>query len=223
MNLSAADFVIFDCDGVLIDSNKLKGQAFLEVIKSESSDDRSAFSAYHKQHGGISRNSKFTWFYRDYLRRTNWQKEVEEGLKKFKSEMESSLLEASLVPGIQEFLQYLNAMKKKCIVISAGADDELISILKQKGLISCFLEVLGNSNNKFQHIERLLEKKVINGAGIYFGDSLADYEAAKKFDLEFIFVSGYTLWGEGLDFCNSENIEIIPDFCALGSAGQVIE
>ena len=59
--------VIFDCDGVLFDSNHIKSNVFSEVLSGESREAIDAFSKFHAANGGLSRYKKFDWFYRDYL------------------------------------------------------------------------------------------------------------------------------------------------------------
>ena len=46
--------IIFDCDGVIFDSNKLKITAFREVLSAYPKHLVNDFIKYHKEHGGIS-------------------------------------------------------------------------------------------------------------------------------------------------------------------------
>jgi len=62
LDLLKYDYLIFDCDGVILDSNRLKSQAFADALLDEPPERIKAFVRYHKQHGGISRYEKFRYF-----------------------------------------------------------------------------------------------------------------------------------------------------------------
>ena len=55
--------LIFDCDGVVLNSNKVKTEAFYEtVVKKYGSQAATALADHHKTNGGISRYKKFEFF-----------------------------------------------------------------------------------------------------------------------------------------------------------------
>ena len=56
--------VILDCDGVILDSNNLKTEAFKRVLGSKEYDSGliRKFIMYHKKNGGVSRYEKFKVF-----------------------------------------------------------------------------------------------------------------------------------------------------------------
>ena len=53
------DVFIFDCDGVILDSNILKSEAFEHALTLEDKSDVERLIQYHKDNGGISRYEKF--------------------------------------------------------------------------------------------------------------------------------------------------------------------
>ena len=80
MDLQSTKLVIFDLDGVLIDSVELKGQVFAEVF-SDFPSETERILALHRANGGVSRARKIKLIYReltgkeidcyDYARRIN--------------------------------------------------------------------------------------------------------------------------------------------------------
>ena len=58
------DFFIFDCDGVILNSNSIKNFAFRLTLKNENKDLVDSFIKYHKENGGISRYEKFQHFFK---------------------------------------------------------------------------------------------------------------------------------------------------------------
>ena len=53
---------IFDCDGVILDSNKLKTEAFREILIDERYEDIELFIEYHQLNQGINRYEKLNIF-----------------------------------------------------------------------------------------------------------------------------------------------------------------
>ena len=47
--------IIFDCDGVILNSNQIKTNAFRKVLKQFNNKAIDEFIQYHKDNGGISR------------------------------------------------------------------------------------------------------------------------------------------------------------------------
>ena len=62
IDLSLYRTFVFDCDGVILNSNKTKSDAFRAVISSRWPEHTEAFLAHHRLHGGISRHEKFNYF-----------------------------------------------------------------------------------------------------------------------------------------------------------------
>ena len=60
---------VFDCDGVVLNSNQIKTDAFYEAAKAYGSENAQALKDYHIQNGGVSRYEKFKYFILDILGR----------------------------------------------------------------------------------------------------------------------------------------------------------
>ena len=58
--------IVFDFDGVIIESFDIKTQAFRELFKDSDKVDK--IVEYHKQNGGVSRYKKFRYIYREILK-----------------------------------------------------------------------------------------------------------------------------------------------------------
>ena len=54
--------LIFDCDGIILNSNKIKTDAFREVVSIYGKEASISLVKYHLQNGGISRYHKFNYF-----------------------------------------------------------------------------------------------------------------------------------------------------------------
>ena len=62
--------IVFDFDGVLVDSVHIKTKAFEKLFKNEEEEKVQQFLAFHKKHGGVSREEKVRYFYSNILRRS---------------------------------------------------------------------------------------------------------------------------------------------------------
>ena len=54
---------VFDCDGVVLDSNQIKTQAFYNATQSYGHEFADQLVNYHLKNGGVSRYEKFEYFF----------------------------------------------------------------------------------------------------------------------------------------------------------------
>ncbi|MFH7588150.1 HAD family hydrolase, partial [Oceanimonas smirnovii] len=64
MKHPVTDYVtlVFDCDGVVLNSNKVKTEAFYKAALPYGEAAAQAMVDYHVAHGGVSRYKKFAYF-----------------------------------------------------------------------------------------------------------------------------------------------------------------
>ena len=61
-NLKSYKNLIFDCDGIILNSNKIKTEAFKEVVYHYGKEAAEELVQFHIMNGGISRYEKFNYF-----------------------------------------------------------------------------------------------------------------------------------------------------------------
>ena len=105
LNCTNYDCLIFDCDGVILDSNLLKSRAFSDALPDEQPELVKLFVDYHKQHGGISRYEKFKYYFTVIQNCTDAEKKIKEALLRFALIVKKGLLTCEYVPGVHEFLK----------------------------------------------------------------------------------------------------------------------
>ena len=59
--------LIFDCDGVILNSNEIKTEAFRKTLQKYNLDAVDEFIKYHKENGGLSRYIKLENFLKNIL------------------------------------------------------------------------------------------------------------------------------------------------------------
>jgi len=66
-DLSNYDTIAFDCDGIILDSNRVKTAAFYHAALAFGQSAAEAIRDYHIANGGISRFKKFEWLISEHL------------------------------------------------------------------------------------------------------------------------------------------------------------
>jgi phosphoglycolate phosphatase-like HAD superfamily hydrolase len=206
---------IFDCDGVLFDSNHIKSESFAQTVASESPDAIASLLAYHADNGGVSRFRKFEWFYRDFLAKKDWEDLAQVASDRFSQIVLEKLMLAPMVDGTELLLQNIAERGINCFVVSAGAHDEVNMLINYRGISSYFVEVLGSPTSKIDHLARLENEARLVRPGVFIGDAISDLRAAEMFGLEFIFVAKHTLWSEGEKVCKMAGWPVVRDLTEI--------
>ena len=128
-NLIKYKCVIFDCDGVILDSNEIKTKAFKKTLRRELAHHVEDFINFHKLNGGISRYDKFNYFFSQIKKENIDQLTLNNYLNEFSKILKKELISCNLVPGVTRVLEYLYLNNINCIVISGGDQIELNYIL----------------------------------------------------------------------------------------------
>lgn len=196
----------FDCDGVILDSNKLKTQAFYEVAKPYGEDIANDFVHYHRTNGGISRFEKFNKLWRDMLNLK--QDGVDELVQKYGEICHRKLLQCNVTPGFTDFLSCIRGRK---IVVSGSEEKELRSIFQLRSLHSEFDAIYGSPKNKLDIISELS----FDHPAVLVGDSRYDYEVAAELGLSFIFMSGFTEFEDWEEYFSDKDVMIVNDMRCL--------
>jgi phosphoglycolate phosphatase-like HAD superfamily hydrolase len=197
---------IFDFDGVILDSNHLKGNAFYEVACHFSPATANDFLEYHRGNPGINRRHKFRHFFENLLGMTDYQRELERALDLFVTVSLKKMLSVPFVHGVQEFLDQIPP-DRNTYIVSAGDESDLHKIVNARGIQPQFDGVFGGPKPKIEIIQGLSLK----GSTIYFGDSEVDLETANHFGHDFIFVSEASLWLQGRQRC----VNVIKNFSEI--------
>ena len=206
--------IIFDCDGVILDSNEVKSEAFRSCLVHEDRKQVEAFITYHKKNQGISRFKKLKYFYEKIKKERGFDDKLKQNLAIFNNILKKNLYVTNFVEGVMDVLKFAKQNNIKCIVNSGGYEEELKELFKFKKINHYFDEILGSPNSKIENLLLLKEKKRILYPCVFFGDSQSDYIAAKKFDLEFIYVKKYSNWSGYKDELNVSD-QIIDTFIDL--------
>ena len=178
--------IIFDFDGVILDSIPVKTEAFRKLFQNYPEKVVDKFIEFHLENGGMSRYEKIRYFFKELLQK-NLSKEEVLYYANLYSELTKQELanEKYLIKEVVNFIK--NNYWKYNFHIASGADkNDLRYICDELGLTKYFLSINGSPKIKSEIVKDILEecgykKKEI----ILIGDSINDYEAAKLNDIEF--------------------------------------
>jgi len=204
--------VVFDNDGVIMDSNAAKTEAFALALEGEEEVLIEKFINYHKAFGGVSRFEKIKYFYLNIKKEKNYLFPVRKALERYSYYSKQALLSADLMPGVEDFLKLLKEHNKIVHVVSGSDQEELIEIYDNRNLMQYFTQVYGSPQTKSDILKKIIEDFKISYPAVYFGDAMLDYSTAIKYDLDFIYISSKSEWEEGISFCKEMNCLVEPNF-----------
>ena len=178
--------IVFDFDGVILESAKIKTEAFADVVKDYPKQQADAFVAYHMTHMGISRHVKFRYFIEEILKQP-YSEEVEQKLAdKFSDIVFSRVMECPFVPGAKEFLER-NYLKYEMYIASGTPEEELRQVVEGRDLSQYFKRIYGTPMKKEEIVEAIChEYGYLKEEMVFVGDASTDKNAAYNTGLVFI-------------------------------------
>lgn len=210
MNLSRIRTWIFDCDGVILDSNSVKTDAFYAVALPFGEQPARQFVEYHQAHGGISRYEKFQYFFSRILKKEDFAEDLTASLDQYGRIVQEKLLSAAETKGFREFLRSLPDTSKK-FVVSGGNEGEIRDVFHRRGLDRCFDGIYGSPRDKKEIVSSLIRSRNIDEPAVFIGDSRFDYEVAREFGFDFIFISRYSEFSQWDSYFADKKDVIIAD------------
>jgi HAD superfamily hydrolase (TIGR01549 family) len=177
--------IIFDFDGVICESVEVKKQAFYKLF-ADCPQHVESIVEYHMENGGISRFKKFEVIYRDMLKKVLTKEQSEELGRRFSEYCYQGVIDAPFVDGAHEFLdKYYRHLK--LFIVSGTPQDEMLRIVKERGLTKFFQGVYGSPRTKGE-LNRLILKKfdLLPEEVVFVGDSINDLDGAGEAGVAFI-------------------------------------
>ena len=198
--------VIFDCDGVLVDTNGLNEANIRDAALACVGPDVAArFVDYFVSHNGLPREEKIAHFFPD----ERLQQAV---LTKYNELNRGSLLDVTPVPEAAAFVEGLARRGIPLYVLSGGDEGEVRALLENSGLAPFFQRIMGGPRSKMDHVEGLS----LSGRTCYFGDSRYDYEVAERFGFDFFFLSRHTQFEDWQSFfAGRPDVVVMHGFASL--------
>lgn len=218
MNIDLQQYksMVFDCDGVVLDSNVVKTEAYFRASKNLGATDAQAQALvdYHVRLGGISRYHKFDYYLREVLQQPATKEAIQALLDEFGRELEVGLMQCAIARGLDS----LRAATPNAVwfILSGGDQQELRTLFAQRKLEHLFDGgIFGSPDNK----DEVLARKTANGQlqfpALFIGDSKYDHAAATHAGLDFVFLSDWTEVADWQEYCATNQIRVLGNIADL--------
>lgn len=178
--------IIFDFDGVILDSVPTKTEAFRKLFQDFSIDKVEELIKYHIENGGKSRYTKIKYFFNDLLNKEITEEEILKFANKYSELTKEELTSTKyLINDTLDFIQ--QNYKKYQMHIASGADEnDLLYICEKLDLTKYFLSINGSPIVKSKIVKNILDlNNYKENETILIGDSINDYEAANFNNIDF--------------------------------------
>lgn len=177
--------VIFDFDGVIVESADIKTEAFAQLFSGYTRKlDR--IIEYHLANEGISRYVKFRYIYENILKeKLTKEDEIKLG-SDFSKIVLDEVLAAPFVAGAREFLRS-NSGRYIFFIASGTPEEELRDIIHRRGISGYFKYVYGSPVTKPEAIKDIMKRHGLSRKELLFvGDADSDRAAARQAGIRYI-------------------------------------
>lgn len=178
--------IIFDFDGVILDSVPTKTEGFKKLFQNFSTDDVNKLVLYHELNGGKSRYVKIKYFFNELLHKDISEQEILEYANKYSEITKEELTNPKYI--IEDTLNFIKTNHKKYEMhIASGADEnDLRYICEKLDLTKYFLSISGSPKIKSEIVKDIvLDNSYEINETILIGDSVNDFDSAKDNGIDF--------------------------------------
>ena len=187
--------IVFDFDGTLIDSNRIKKQTFYDILDERW--DSSYLDEIFALDNPGDRYSILHKFVELNFRRQSvviFQDEIEryaaQLVDAYTQQCEYQLSLCSEIPGATAALTKLKAQGHMIFINSATPDDSLLRVITARNLDHLFDGVFGSTSSKYENLSKILKlTKTTSEQLIMVGDDIGDLQAANQIGCKFIGVA----------------------------------
>jgi HAD superfamily hydrolase (TIGR01549 family) len=195
--------VLWDFDGVILDSMKVRDWGFEEIFKDFDQELIDKLLAFHRKNGGLSRYVKIRYFFEELLGKSITEEEVLEYAQKFSVLMRKELTNSkNLILDAVEFISK-NHQNYNFHIVSGSDQEELRFLNKELGIDQYFISIHGSPTSKKELVTNLLEVHNYHKESIcLIGDSINDYEAAEANNIIFYNYNNKSIRNYGIEIIN---------------------
>lgn len=200
---------VFDCDGVILNSNKIKTEAFYQTALAYGEPAAQDLVRYHVENGGVSRYKKFKYFLDEVVPNlTNkvFGLSLEALLENYAKMVLDGLLNCELAKGLEDLRK--KTPEANWLIVSGGDQAELNEVFSKRKLSHLFDGgIYGSPDTKDEILNREIDNGNITLPALFLGDSKYDYQAATRANLDFVFLSGWSEVTSWEDWCQINHID----------------
>lgn len=178
--------IIFDFDGVILDSADIKLRAYSTIYSSEDPKRLAALIAHSRLHGAITRRTKFEYYEREFFGRSGDPASVEALSPRYSEIVFKEVLACPFIEGAEQLLRRASG-KVAMHVVSGTPDGELHQVIQERGLAQFFRSVRGAPATKHDAFTGIAtDEGYARKEMLVVGDSMTEYMAAEDVGIPFL-------------------------------------
>ncbi len=177
--------ILFDFDGVILESVELKKEGFAELYSSLGPEVVTYVEQYHNAHGGVSRFNKIKHFNQKFQLPSD-ETTINKMADQFSEIVLSKIKSCPFVDGALPFLKQFG-YHLPLFVVSATPEAELIGIAIHLKIDCYFKGIYGSPKGKSEIIKGILtQQQLSSDTTLFVGDALTDLKAAQETGVMFL-------------------------------------
>lgn len=210
--------LIFDCDGVIFDTTRLKLAAFQKVLSHYGDLNVEQFTEYFSANFGRSRYVHARHFIKNILQVPFQAVQYDQIINDYGLQCQALYSDAEICAGVIELLKKTKSVKK--YIASGSSQDELRTVFKSRGLDFYFNEIFGSPRTKDDLVKDICQLHQYHNI-LMVGDAKADFTAAKISGIDFLYVSRYSVDQENMNILSQvENFTSVFDLLEVTSSAK---
>ena len=216
MSLQKYKTIVFDCDGVVLNSNRTKIDAYFAVAKrmGGSDEEAQALVDYHVKLGSFPRNGKIEYYLKEIVKQRITSDLMQQYLDAFDDILDVTLMQCEVAPDLKKLKAHTS--QAAWMLLSGGDQVELRKIFARRHLAALFeAGIFGGPDTKDIVLARETANGNIQFPALFVGDSRYDHQAATKAGLDFVFLSGWTEVRDWQEYCAQNNIVALESISQL--------
>ena len=215
-HLSQYKTIVFDCDGVVLNSNKTKVNAYFSVAKRMGGTDEQAqaFVQHHVTKGSFPRNGKIEYYLKNIVNQVVTPEIIQQYLTAFEEILDETLMQCEIAP---DLLRVKEATPQASWMLLSGGDQaELRRVFPKRDLAHLFeAGIFGGPDTKDDVLSREKAYGNLQLPALFVGDSKYDHQAASRAGLQFVFLSDWTEVRDWQAYCAENKIKVLRNIAQL--------
>jgi phosphoglycolate phosphatase-like HAD superfamily hydrolase len=221
LNLTKYKTIVFDCDGVVLNSNQTKIDAYFSVAKRMGGTDAQAQALvdHHVAKGSFPRNGKIEYYFEHIIKQPLTDALMQQYLHAFDDILDTTLMQCEIAPDLMRLKAATPAAA--WMLLSGGDQAELRRVFPRRNIENSNLATLfeagifGGPDKKDEVLAREKNNGNIQFPALFLGDSKYDYQAATRAGLDFVFLSGWTEVKNWQAYCAENKITTMRNISQL--------
>jgi phosphoglycolate phosphatase-like HAD superfamily hydrolase len=209
LNINEYKTIVFDCDGVVLNSNKTKVEAYFAVAKKMGGSDAEAQALvdHHIAKGSFPRNGKIEFYLEHIVKQPISDALMQQYMHAFDEYLDSALMQCEVAPKLLELKAA--TPQARWMLLSGGDQAELRRVFPRRNLAHLFeAGIFGGPDQKDFVLAREKANGNIQMPALFVGDSKYDHQAATGAGLDFVFLSDWTEVKDWPAYSQQHNITV---------------